>query len=161
MKCNEKRYFVTPRRIVSWGGDNMSFRDEFIELAPKLFEKELAKSKAQEEARQLIDDFFTSLQTELEEVLDVAKNNFEIRATGSGYKVIVRKLNDSRLELNYKDSEIKVKILPYGYGYEDTLYFHDSEMKYYTSRLHKPLSEELLTYYLEQAFKEPLASTVK
>ncbi|MGX9157132.1 hypothetical protein [Priestia megaterium] len=139
----------------------MSFRDEFIELAPKLFEKELAKSKAQEEARQLIDDFFTSLQTELEEVLDVAKNNFEIRATGSSYKVIVRKLNDSRLELNYKDSEIKVKILPYGYGYDDTLYFHDSEMKYYTSRLQKPLSEELLTYYLEQAFKEPLASTVK
>lgn len=128
----------------------MGYKEEFIDSIKSLHTSDIDKKKAIEGAEDLIHDYFSSLEKELEEYFEIAESNLKFKKTKNFYKI---EYNGKYFSVSFMDSVINIEVRPMGLGYKETLKFSNKELKFFSQQTNIELSEELLDKYLKDTFE--------
>ncbi|MGE6718704.1 hypothetical protein ACQKGD_15190 [Peribacillus frigoritolerans] len=134
----------------------MGFKKDFIDGIKSLHSFDIKKKHAIEDAEELIHNYFSTLDNELDEYFEAAKFNLRFLKTENSYKI---QYDDYYLLVGLNGATINVAVRPIGTVYEEILTFSNQEFKFF-SRKHKlELSEELLDTYLKDTFEKIITTS--
>jgi hypothetical protein len=135
----------------------MSYKTEFISKLDQVFGKELAEKRARESTSKLIEDFFTDLKFQTEEISEVAKTNFSVTLGNNDYKV---KMDNCSLRILYSSEKVTIESLVHGSGRSYIFPFNYSECGYVREGKER-FDEETLDSYLGHVFRTHVENSLR
>ena len=124
----------------------MSYREEFIEKVRKIFEAETAAFRRKEKAYEFITEYFGDLLDELFDETEAVEEELEI-----DFEKL--RLGDKELQIEVGKRSIEIYITDVKSGEKQTIdRLEDDGNTYISRKFERPLGEEILDQYLEDAF---------
>ena len=128
----------------------MTYREEFIDKVKKIFAVETAAYRRKEKAYEFITEYFGDLLDELFDETEAAEDELEIDFEKLRFK-------DRELQIEFGKRSIEIYTTDGKNGEKQTIDILEDNGSIFTSKKYdKPLGEEILDRYLQDAFAETI-----
>jgi hypothetical protein len=126
----------------------MNYKQEFISKAHTIFAENISKKRELEHFQKVVIEFFESIWSELEEVLEVSNERLKYFENEDQTEFEIE-FDSSKLVVVFFGKDIVINVQSSSAGYEEALNY---ENEYTSTKYNAKLDDDLLSQYLKDSF---------